>query len=252
MGSPERPVGEPFRYRPGLFAQEFPAGVGVFPRALRETASEGEVEWCALATPVRIQQPCESCTSFGLCALLEAHHKRKTAETIELAASWLHEAFAGNACGVSFDLRSLVERLSSSKRDIPLASTQGAGSRPFDPNAPGAHALPKLYPVSASPDAAAALAHLGPTAMTMEVDAKFLDSTWQSRDVYRPTGPIEGNHVMCFFGYKAGEYWLAKNSFGPFWGDKGWVRVAWSCALRTGFVVMDPQFQSLDKLNLFR
>jgi hypothetical protein len=42
-------------------------------------------------------------------------------------------------------------------------------------------------------------------------------------------GPFEGLHAMALVGYDdEGQYWIAKNSWGPGWGEGGYVRISFS------------------------
>lgn len=68
-----------------------------------------------------------------------------------------------------------------------------------------------------------------PVAVIMSLDAGFF-VTYRAGTIYSgPCTATGNNHAMTVVGYgaakKGKEFWIVKNSFGPHWGDNGYVLV---------------------------
>ena len=59
----------------------------------------------------------------------------------------------------------------------------------------------------------------------------YEDFDFYKSGIYRQTtGVFRGRHAVCVVGYQDSEkddggYWIIKNSWGPNWGEKGFMRV---------------------------
>jgi C1A family cysteine protease len=71
----------------------------------------------------------------------------------------------------------------------------------------------------------AALSH-GPLVTTLTVYTDFL---YYSGGIYKHvSGEAEGGHAVSIVGYNdAGRYWIVRNSWGPDWGENGYIRVSY-------------------------
>jgi hypothetical protein len=178
-----------------------------------------------LITPVRNQLPHNTCTSFGLCAILESQHLRLTGEELELAPGWIHTCIGLAPPDTAIDMGYVVQRLNN--RSAPLASQ---GSYPWNYSecgVAGAVTVPTLQPVAGIPAIQFALEAGLPVATGMAFDRRF--QTWPAGQPYSvDMSDIKKlfHHVVTVVGYDAlnGE-WLCKNSMGAGWGDNGYVRI---------------------------
>lgn len=66
----------------------------------------------------------------------------------------------------------------------------------------------------------------GPIVANMAV---YTDYYYYTSGVYRYSwGILEGYHAITLVGYDdAGGYWIAKNSWGTYWGEAGWFKIAY-------------------------
>ena len=64
------------------------------------------------------------------------------------------------------------------------------------------------------------------------VDASQGDFTSYSGGVFNScsTGTIDANHVITLIGWNdAGQYWIARNTWGTSWGDSGYIQIKYGC-----------------------
>ncbi|MEZ5492089.1 MAG: C1 family peptidase [Gammaproteobacteria bacterium] len=176
-------------------------------------------------TPVRVQMPCNSCTSHGFCAVIESYCLSMTASDIELAAGWMHTCLAQAHCHSGVSIRGLAELLPGQM--IPLAQQ---GSYPWEPaqcNVTGQYPAPALRQLLGAEQIRAAILNGYPVVTGMWAQDDFL--TWPGGDIYAPqdkNGSFQ--HVVCLVGFDDhNRYWIAKNSYGSDWGDNGYVSIAY-------------------------
>lgn len=72
-----------------------------------------------------------------------------------------------------------------------------------------------------------ALVTYGPLVTTMDVYSDFY--SYKSGVYSRVGGTYEGGHAVLLVGYNdAGQYFIVKNSWGTYWGESGYFRIAYS------------------------
>ena len=73
-----------------------------------------------------------------------------------------------------------------------------------------------------------ASALIGPIEVCIEVSGSF--SSYSSGVYYDPYCGQQVNHAVLLVGYgtdpRGGDYWLVKNSWGAYWGDNGYIKMA--------------------------
>lgn len=75
-------------------------------------------------------------------------------------------------------------------------------------------------------DTRESIASIGPVAASFGIGSSF-GGYWDG-DIYRCTNDNGSNHVIALVGYNdAGEYWIAKNSWGTGWGDGGFFKIGY-------------------------
>ncbi|MEW5918977.1 MAG: C1 family peptidase, partial [Gemmatimonadota bacterium] len=77
----------------------------------------------------------------------------------------------------------------------------------------------------------AALTDRTPLMVEIRVGSNF-QIGYDGTAVYRPTGTLDLLHAVCILGYGTDPlteepFWIAKNSYGDDWGDKGQALLLW-------------------------
>jgi len=204
-------------------------------------AYDQEVDWRTQGVmgPIKNQYSYGSCVEHALVAMLEAMTKillnkevvlsdadlyfcSSHGATDDISAYWTPE----NAMyGAAFRGVCLQER-------FPNEETIPAPICIRDPNRNvGAIQIAEWASFASAAQAKHHLTTVGPL---MALLRNYSD--WGS--LYRYTGVYSHandggiiNHAMCIVGYsESGQYWICKNSWGPTWGDKGYIKIAYgSC-----------------------
>ncbi len=99
-----------------------------------------------------------------------------------------------------------------------------------------------------------AIAENGPVIGGLRV---YEDFYFYKSGIYKhTTGVFRGLHAVCVVGYKDGEkekevggYWIIKNSWGPGWGEAGFMRIAYGeCDIDTKYAFYDPDVNTASGL----
>lgn len=186
-------------------------------------------------TPPRDQRPCNTCTSFGLAASLEARHLTETGESVDLATGWMHRCIMNASCRRGLDLTRVVFKLEGEM--IPLAYE---GSYPWNKEEcdfPGTIHFSGFQMFTDDFDFFDALIQGAVVAVGMDIDSEF--KNWRGGRPYKLTdGKQRYQHVVALIGYDADAgVWIAKNSLGESWGDEGFFTVPFGhCGIGSDYV----------------
>lgn len=177
-------------------------------------------------SPALNQDPGNTCTAFALTGLMadlwEIGHPGAGRR---LSAGHLHRCLGGADEGTGQEAEDLLAPLRT--RRVAAAT---AGDYPFDPvlcpTAVGLMSVRDWIELS-SPDEAKAALGAGPVYAVM----KLYDDFWSGYEsgVYRhASGGFLSRHSIAIVGYDdRGQYWIARNSQGPGWGENGFCRIAY-------------------------
>ena len=215
------------------------------------------VDWRlkGVTTPIKNQGMCGSCWAFASTAVLESHVAIQTGTLFELSPQELVSC-APNAqrCGgaggcsgataeIAFDLvksSGMVQEWSFGYQDgngglVNCTLAEHTMHRGDDPKEyfRGTVASIADYAVLPSNNYTALMnvvAKLGPVTVSVACSPWHL---YQSGVFYAPLTPGKAtdlNHLVVLEGYgtdqETGEdYWLVRNSWGPLWGEKGYIRL---------------------------
>ncbi len=216
-------------------------------RPMNELAGTDSIDWRNKdgqnwVSPVLNQGNCGSCVAFATIGTLE------TQMNISSKANWLNNRYSaealfacgGGGCDSGWEPQSAASYLRS--HGVPDEAcapyTMGATGVDSACNSICSDAGSRSQKISnftstggflgGSGNAAKvkqALQH-GPVVTTLDVYADFL--SYGSGIYKHVAGAMEGGHAVSIVGYNdAGRYWIVRNSWGPDWGENGFVRVSY-------------------------
>jgi len=199
-------------------------------------------------TDVRDQGSCGSCVAFGSVAVLEstaAYRRRQSALGLDLSEAHLFYTL-GATVGVNCDTGWLPLPALGMVHDIGITFEDYF---PYTPGNSGGATLNADWPnrlaravsvVDLMGDPVKIKDHLtnhGAVTGCIEVFSDFF--AYRSGVYKHVTGGSEGGHCMAIVGYDdAASCWIVKNSWGPSWGDHGFVRIGYGeCNIEAWAVV---------------
>eukprot|EP01112_Ceratiomyxa_fruticulosa_P021054 TRINITY_DN7331_c0_g1_i1.p1 TRINITY_DN7331_c0_g1~~TRINITY_DN7331_c0_g1_i1.p1 ORF type:complete len:388 (+),score=79.13 TRINITY_DN7331_c0_g1_i1:471-1634(+) len=195
-------------------------------------------------TPVKDQGDCGSCWTFGTTETIESHFALATGFLLELSEQMILDCVPNpNDCGGNggcgggtpeLIFGTILENTWTglmSEWFYPYVSHDGKNQPNCLFNASYVESEIDGYqvlPANQYAPVMAALATIGP--LVINVDA----SVWNSYESGVFNGCNQTNpdidHVVQLVGYgtdpKLGDYWLVRNSWTPFWGENGYIRLA--------------------------
>jgi C1A family cysteine protease len=197
----------------------------------RDVAGQGYV------TDIRDQGNCGSCVAFGSVAVLEtvaAYSRRQPGLRLDLSEAHLfytHGASVGRNCDNGWMPRPALELC----RDIGVTFEDyfpytAGNSGGVVLNADWPNRLARALDVTeVTADPAKIKEHISTYGAVTACFTVYTDFFSYSSGVYkRVTGNAEGGHCVALIGYDDAQgCWIAKNSWGPGWGDHGFVRIGY-------------------------
>jgi len=197
------------------------------------------VDWRKLGavTPVKNQGACGSCWSFSTTGALEAMHHRATGHLVSLSEQNLVDCstqYGNHGCNgglMDFAFQYIKDNGGiDTEKSYPYEAKEAVCR--YNPHYKGAWDV-GFFDVEQGDESAlkSAIATQGPCSVA--IDASHESFQFYSRGVYRSEDCTEDNidHGVLAVGYgvekdTGEEYWLIKNSWGPSWGDHGYVKIA--------------------------
>jgi papain like protease len=239
---------------PGLDPSTFEEGRGAAATAARQARAEAigapssfdlrNVSGVNYTTPVTDQFGCGSCVAFGVLATMEAvarYTRRAPALPIDLSEAhmfYCHGRAGGARCNTGW----WPEYALSAARNTGVTFEDYYPYTAGDQDCTGLNAdwPNRLAKVTNSlflaGDAATMKEYIstyGAVEVCIDVYQDFFS---YGTGVYRHiSGAYAGGHCVCLIGYDDTQgCWIAKNSWGPGWGDGGYVRIAYGeCRIET-------------------
>ena len=202
--------------------------------------SQNGVNWLG---PVLNQGNCGSCVAFSTVGTLEAQ------VSISAGLPWLHPTFSadqlfecgGGGCDAGWEPDGAASFLQKTGIVDMACQPDIMGSTGTDLSCSQATSCAdesnRLYKISGSTTpsggfgggnsvaAVEAALQKGPVVTTLTVYTDFLTYTG---GIYKHvSGDEEGGHAVSLVGYNATDrYWIIRNSWGPLWGENGFMRVS--------------------------
>ncbi|KAG9335106.1 hypothetical protein JZ751_005669 [Albula glossodonta] len=186
-------------------------------------------------TPVKSQGKCGSCWAFSATGALEGQMFKKTRRLVPLSEQNLMDcsrAYGNNGCHGGLALRAFdyiaVNGGIESEKTYPYTAKDSSrckySKRRSVASCKGYQQLPRGNERCLKN----ALIAVGPIAVS--VNANLTTFKLYKSGIYSdPTCLKETNHAMLAVGYGTqcgAKFWIVKNSWGTFWGEKGYIRMA--------------------------
>nr|BAN20095.1 cathepsin L [Riptortus pedestris] len=199
----------------------------------------GTVDWrkVGAVTPIKNQGQCGSCWAFSATGALEAQTFRKTNQLISLSEQNLLDCSSFNEFGNSGCKGGLMDN--AYRYILENGGVDTDESYPYEEeyndcrfsNETIGATMASYVPLTSDDEdeLAIAVANVGP--ISAGIDASHLGFRYYSSGVYYQEDCNKNrlNHAILIVGYGTEDgldYWLVKNSWGPNWGDEGYVKMA--------------------------
>lgn len=190
------------------------------------------VDWreSGVVAPVKDQGSCGSCWAFSAIASLESRTAQKTKKVVELSEQNLvdcstSEGDKGCNGGLMDFAFKYIEDNNGVDTEESYPYTGQDGNCEFKKADVGA-TLNKYVDVATSEESLQKAASEGVVSVAIEANLFF---QLYGGGVYSwpCNNPAQLNHGVAVVGYGSGDkmYWIVRNSWGPDWGEKGYVRM---------------------------
>ena len=180
-------------------------------------------------TPIRDQSSCGSCVAFGTVATLEARVKiacKQASMTPDLSEADLFYCGCGNCCGTGWNFPPALDRCKNTGVALESAFPYTPGNQPCKQGLTPWVKITGWSSVLAVADRKSTIASKGPVVAGMAVYQDFF--SYRSGVYHHVSGNLAGYHAISVVGYDdAQQCWIAKNSWGPGWGENGWFRIGY-------------------------
>jgi len=185
-------------------------------------------------TPIRDQRSCGSCWAFATTAALESATLITLGTPgvdINLAEQILVSCSGAGSCGggyTSYASDYFQDTGLPLESCYPYTGTNGNCGNACSNWQSSTYKIVDWWGVTKSVDALKnALYAYGPLVTTMQVYSDF--DSYQSGVYSYVTGYKRGGHAILLVGYDdPGQYFICKNSWGTWWGESGYFRIAYS------------------------
>merc|ERR1719409_453446 len=185
-----------------------------------------------VVTPVKNQGGCGSCWAFASTETMESHFAIATGKLVELAPqAYVNCVENKQKCGGSGGCEGATEELAfntSAELGLPLETDlpyQGQDGKCTSYKAAAKNTGYVKLPVNDAVALETALATKGPVAITVAAGPWMMYGGGVFNGCYDFNGGAELDHGVQAVGYTQ-DYWIVRNSWGPGWGEKGYIYIS--------------------------
>jgi C1A family cysteine protease len=187
-------------------------------------------------TPVKNQASCGSCVAFGTCATFESAiriHDKNPGKNVDLSEADLFYCHAekeqGRTCNTGWFPDAALTVCQNVGVVDEACFPYTPGDQPCHKCNDWQHRLTKIsgwHKVTTPAAMKQWIAQRGPVVTCISVYQDFFN--YRTGVYHHVSGALRGGHCISCVGYNdAQRYWICKNSWGPAWGDHGFVNIAY-------------------------
>lgn len=216
----------------------------VNPAEFVEVADNGPlpntVDWrqLGMVTRVKNQRQCGSCWSFSATGAMEGAHAHATGELVEFSEQQLVDCVDNGAddCNTGGEMRRafayVIKAGAETERQYPYRATSGHRCKAGEFET--AARFTSYVNITQGDERSLQTALAKHPAVSVAIDAGSFEFQMYGGGIYENdfcgNGPEDLDHGVLAVGYGSdpvhGDYWIVKNSWGPTWGESGYVRMA--------------------------
>ncbi|CDW75635.1 cathepsin l [Stylonychia lemnae] len=183
-----------------------------------------------VVNPVKDQQRCGSCWSFASAAAVESHHAIEGNDLLSLSEQNLvdcSKAYGNDGCngGLATQAYQYIRDFGiESESDYPYKAVDQACAR--DQSKVKVFVTDYHSVTTQSPDQLKAALNVGPVSVSVDAGGDF--RSYEGGILDKGCG-TSLNHAILAVGYgseNGQEYYIVRNSWGPYWGESGYIRMA--------------------------